>query len=143
MSHNRWQRPHGLKFPKVFAKFVTSDNRDESKLVSYRIEDIPACRYHEACEFMVKHFLPYEPKLVSRNGKDDPLVVEDYYNKYMHGIEQEASVACFKTGSDDFVAVNILEVLGRNDPANYGKVKLMTAVHIIHSCKASPSPPQL
>lgn len=127
----KWQRPQHLKFPKIYSKFVTTDNDDSSKLVEYRVEDIPESRYHEACEFMVKHFVPYEPKLVARNGKDDPLVLEDYYNKYMNGIVQKTSVACFKARSDEFVAVNILEVLGRNDPTNYGKVKLMTELHII------------
>jgi hypothetical protein len=65
---------------------------------------------------MIKHFVPYEPKLVARNGKDDPLVIEDYYNMYMNGMRQKVSVACYKENSNEFVAVNVLEVLGRNDP---------------------------
>lgn len=97
-----------------YYKFVTRD-RDSDKLVEYRVEDIPESRYEEACRFMVKHFVPYEPKLVARDGQNDPSVLEDYYNKYMHGIKQKVSVACFKRGSDEFVGVNILEVLGRND----------------------------
>lgn len=114
MSSNTWRRPCGLSFPVKYYKFVTND-KDSSKLVEYRVEDIPESRYDEACRFMLKHFVPHEPKLVARNGQNDPLVVEDYYNKYMHGIKQKVSVACFKKGSDEFVAVNILEVLGRND----------------------------
>jgi hypothetical protein len=109
-----WQRPSELCFPVKYYKFVTKD-RDSDNLVEYRVEDIPESRYEEACRFMVKHFVPYEPKLVARNGQNDPLVLEDYYNKYMHGIKQKVSVACFKRGSDEFVGVNILEVLGRND----------------------------
>jgi hypothetical protein len=109
-----WQRPAGLRFPVQYYKFVTCD-KDSDKLVEYRVEDIPESRYEEACRFMVNHFVPYEPKLVARNGQNDPAVLEDYYNKYMHGIKQKVSVACFKRGSNDFVGVNILEVLGRND----------------------------
>lgn len=108
-----WQRPSELFLPVKYYKFVTKD-KDSDKLVEYRVEDIPESRYEEACRFMVKHFVPHEPKLVARNGQSDPLVLEDYYNKYMHGIKQKVSVACFKRGSDEFVGVNILEVLGRN-----------------------------
>lgn len=99
-----------------YYKFVTND-RNTNKLVEYRVEDIPERRYEEACRFMVKHFVPFEPKLVARNGQHDPAVLEDYYNKFMQGIKQKVSVACYKKGSDDFVGVNILEVLGRNEPS--------------------------
>jgi hypothetical protein len=104
----RWERPSNLEFPTTYAKFTR--NGEE-----YRIEDIPEDRYEEACEFMLKHFVPYEPKLVSRNGKDDPLVLDDYFNMYMSGLRQKVSVACFKDKSNDFVGISILEVLGRND----------------------------
>lgn len=110
-----WQRPSALRFPVQYYKFVTVDDRDTSKLVEYRVEDIAESRYDEACRFMVKNFVPFEPKLVARDGQNDPSVLEDYYNLYMHAIRQKVSVACYKRGSDELVAVNILEVLGRRD----------------------------
>lgn len=110
-----WQRSRELAFPVLYHKFVTKD-KNLSKLVEYRVTDIPESRYEEACRFMVKHFVPYEPKLVARGVQDDSLLLEDYFNKYMHGIRQKVSVACFKRGSDEFVGVNILKVYGRNDP---------------------------
>lgn len=119
---NFWQRPDELFFPVKYYKFVTRD-KGSDKLVEYRVEDIPESRYEEACRFMVKHFVPFEPKLVARNGQNDPLVLEDYYNKYMHGIQQKVSVACFKRGSDEFVGVNILEVLGKNYSKSYFEVE--------------------
>lgn len=114
MVSDIWRRPRELAFPVKYYKFVTRD-KDSNRLVEYRVEDIPESRYEEACKFMVKHFIPHEPKLVKRNGQNDPLVIEDYYNKFLLGIKQKVSVACFKKGSDEFVAVNILEVLGRED----------------------------
>lgn len=114
MVSDIWRRPGELNFPVKYYKFVTREP-DSNKLVEYRVEDIPESRYEEACRFMVKHFIPHEPKLVARNGQNDPLVIEDYYNKFMLGVKQKVSLACFKKGSDEFVAVNILEVLGRND----------------------------
>lgn len=108
MSLGKWKRPSNLNSPVIYAKFEL--NGEE-----YRVQDIPEDRYEEACEFMLKHFVPYEPKLVARKGKDDPWVLEDYFNMYMSGIKQQVSVACFQNDSSDFVAVNILEVLGRND----------------------------
>lgn len=109
-----WQRPCELAFPVQYYKFVTRDIAS-NELVEYRVEEIPETRYEEACRFMVKYFVPYEPKLVARNGQHDPSVQEDYFNKYMHGIKQKVSVACLKRGSDEFVGVNILEVIGRSD----------------------------
>lgn len=109
-----WLRPSTVRFPVQYHKFVTVDC-DTNKLVEYRVEDIPESRFDEACRFMVRHFVPFEPKLVARNGQNDPSVLEDYYNLYMHAIRQKVSVACFKRGSNELVGVNILEVLGRND----------------------------
>lgn len=121
-----WQRPSELSFPVQYYKFVTKD-RDSDQLIEYSVEDIPESRYEEACRFMVKHFVPSEPKLVARNGQNDPLVLEDYFNKYMHGIKQKVSVACFKRGSDcELIGVNILEVLGRNDSSFCFEVNKLT-----------------
>ena len=109
-----WKRPESLDFPKCYYKFQAVDSDDVNQLVEYRVEDIPEHRYVEAVDFMIKYFVPFEPKLISRNGKDDPLVIEDYYNKFMYGIKQKISVGCFKAGSNEFIGVNIMEVLGRN-----------------------------
>lgn len=118
-----WKRPENLDFPKCYFTFKAED-LEINQLVEYRVEDIPEHRYVEAVEFMIKHFIPYEPKLIARNGKDDPLVIEDYYNKYMNGIKQKVSVGCFKSGSNEFIGVNILEILGRNDENDYVKVTM-------------------
>lgn len=124
MTHEKWKRPSGdLKFPMVFSKF-TRDGEE------YRIEDIPEDRYVEACEFMLKYFVPYEPKLVSRNGKDDPLVLEDCFNLFMRDIRQKVSVACLKGSSNDFIGINILEVLGRNDVPSNIMVTMMLNSHL-------------
>ncbi|CRK88579.1 CLUMA_CG002402, isoform A [Clunio marinus] len=104
--------PHGMRAPTQFHKFVTTD-KDQTKLVEYRVEEIPESRYDEACRFMLEYFVPYEPKIISKNGQCDPKVLDDYHTKFMNGIKQNVSVACFKSGSDKFIGVNILEVLGR------------------------------
>jgi hypothetical protein len=110
MSEGRWQRPGNLDFPICYHKF-----HSKNELVEFRVEDIPPTRYDEACKFMIQHFVPYEPKLVSRNAQNDSLLHEDYYKIYMWAIRQKVSVACFEKDSDEFVGVNILEVLGKND----------------------------
>lgn len=124
-----WKRQENLNFPKCYYKF-TAEDLEVKQLVEYRVEDIPEHRYVEAVDFMIKHFVPYEPKLIARNGKDDPLVIEDYYNKYMNGIKQKVSVGCFKAGSNEFIGVNILEVVGRNDGSGYFEV---TIFHVFFS----------
>ena len=110
----KWKRPSELRYPVQYYKFVTRD-KDCDRLVEYRVEDIPESRYEEACEFMMKNFVPYEPKLVARHGKDDPVVLADYFGMFLNAMKQKVSVACFKEGCDEFVGVNVMEVLGRND----------------------------
>lgn len=91
-------------------------DKKNNNLVEFMVGDITESRYEEACRFMIKHFLPHEPKIVARNSQNDPLVIDDYFEKYMHGIKKKVSIACYKKGSKEFIGVNILEVLGRNDP---------------------------
>lgn len=116
MSSEIWQRPRDSRFPAKYYKFLAR-GRDGSELVEFTVGDIPESRYDEACRFMVKHFVPYEPKLVARGGQHDPLVLEDYFDMYMSGIKQKVSIACHQKGCDEFIGVNILEVLGRDDPS--------------------------
>lgn len=116
MSSEVWQRPRDLRFPAQYYKFLAR-GRDGSEMVEFTVGDIPESRYDEACRFMVKHFVPYEPKLVARGGQHDPLVLEDYFDMYMSGIKQKVSIACHQKGCDEFIGVNILEVLGRDDPS--------------------------
>ncbi|XP_070492904.1 uncharacterized protein [Chironomus tepperi] len=133
MATRIWKRPSHLKFPKIHLKFSAADITGGKELVEYNIIDIPENRYEEACNFMVKHFIPYEPKLVSRNASNDIIVAEDYYNRYMYGIKQNVSVACVKTGSENFIAVNILEVHGCNDSEISFKPQSKTCIDIMEA----------
>lgn len=120
-----WKRPGDLKFPAQYYKFIARD-KDTNDLVEFTVEDIPESRYEEASRFMIKHFVPYEPKLVSRKACNDPDVLKDCFTRYCHGLKQKVSVACFRKGSDEFVGINILEVLGRNDtPTNLNVSELI------------------
>ena len=110
-----WQRSSEVKYPVKYYEFLARD-KDTNELVEYTVEDIPESRYAEASRFMIKYFVPYEPKLVAKNAHNDPEVLEDLLTRYLHPLNQKVSVACFKKGCDDFVGINILEVLGRNDP---------------------------
>lgn len=111
-----WQRPEGSN-PVCYYKFV-SGNEKCDKLVEYKIRDIPENRYEEACKFMLSYFVPYEPKLVARNAQNDQSVLDDCHYVYMRALQQKVSVACFKRGSDEFVGINILEVLERDRQTN-------------------------
>lgn len=117
-----WQRPLELKFPAQYYNFFVRDKDGNEQ--EYTAEDIPESRYEEACRFMLEHFVPYEPKLASRNAQNDPDVLEDCFTRYMYGLKQKVSVGCFKKGSEEFVGINILEVVGRNDPAHNFKVSV-------------------
>jgi hypothetical protein len=115
MTGERWIRPAELGFPVRYYKFVTG-NKDCDKLFEYRIEDIPENRYEEAADFMIKYFVPYDPRIIARNAQNDPELLEDYYGIYLRAIQQKLSVACYKRGSDEFVGISVLEVVGKNDP---------------------------
>lgn len=112
-----WRRPDDLRFQEKCYKFLARD-KEGDEFVEFTVGEIPESRYEEACRFMIKHFVPYEHKIVARNDQDDPLVLEDYFEKYMHAIEQKVSMACYKKGSDEFIGVNIQEVIGRFDPSS-------------------------
>lgn len=127
MSSGLWERPTSLTFPNVYEKFSIVDSKGIE--TEYQVVDVPLDRYDEACAFMIKHFVPYEPKLVSRNGKDDPVICADYYSMYMHAMKQKVSVACTRIDSDEFVAVNVIEVYGRNDPKSSFKVRIFFMSH--------------
>lgn len=111
-----WQRAAGST-PVCYYEFVSGDENCD-KLVEYKIQDIPENRYDEACKFMLSYFVPYEPKLVARNAQNDQSVLEDYHYVYMRALQQKVSVGCFKRGSDEFVGINVLEVMGRDWQAN-------------------------
>lgn len=107
-----WKRPEGST-PVCYYKFVSGDAKCD-KLVEYKIQDIPENRYDEVGKFMLSYYVPYEPKLVARNAQNDQDALDDCYNVYMRALKQNISVTCFKRGSDEFVGINILEVLARD-----------------------------
>lgn len=96
-------------FPTVYYKFSAPDV-DKSSQIEYRIEDFPPDRIEDGVKFMMEHFVDDEPVFRSRNVKLDPVAVEEGAQMWREGLEQHASIVCFKKDSNEILAMNILTI---------------------------------
>lgn len=55
----KWSRPQTSEFPKIWKTFYAPDI--DGKLVEYRIQDLPECRFLDAIEHMKSNYLQDEP----------------------------------------------------------------------------------
>lgn len=112
MSH--FKRPVNLDFPHVYCTFSGKD-RGGDNAVEYRIQDIPEHKFEEAVDLMATIFLPDEP--ISDKIYNSPESTKTLRSIWMRSLQQRVSLACFRNdGSDELVAVNILEIHTKDDP---------------------------
>uniref|UniRef100_A0A336LWE4 CSON003498 protein n=1 Tax=Culicoides sonorensis TaxID=179676 RepID=A0A336LWE4_CULSO len=103
-----WSRLNFDEFPKVYMRFKAKDCESDD-LVEYRIQDLPENRFDDALNFMFHdQYLREEPFAKGHEIKDDPLAMEDFTEYYTGMINEKMSLVCFKEGSDEIVALNIL-----------------------------------
>lgn len=105
----KFERPKHLEFPKVYHTFQAKDV-DSDNLVSYRVQDLPVEYYEKAVELMVKYQLPEETLAASKKLVESEEALE--ICKFFIGevFLEKLSLACFKEGSDELVAVNAMVV---------------------------------
>lgn len=109
-----FKRPVNLEFPHVYCTFTGKDKGGEGT-VEYRIQDIPEDRYEEALNMMLTVFLPDEP--ISYSVLNNPDSFQVLRNAWMKTLQSRLSIGCFRNdGSDELVGMNVLTVVGKNDP---------------------------
>lgn len=115
-----------LQFPKVHHTFQAK-NKDSDELVTYRVQDIAEDCFEKTLEFMRNFHLPGELLCSSKNiaGNENATAIQVAYWKEL--LAERVSLACFKEGSDEIIAVNIMMVYvkGVKDEQDVFYFKLM------------------
>lgn len=105
----KFERPKNLEFPKVYHTFQAKDV-DSDNLVTYRVQDLPEEYYEKALELMKNYQLPEETLAASKKLVESEDALE-ICKAFIGGVFMEKlSLACFKDGCDELVAVNVMVV---------------------------------
>ncbi|KAJ6629960.1 hypothetical protein Bhyg_17573 [Pseudolycoriella hygida] len=108
-----FRRSDDVPFPNVWLTFEAPDENGE--LVKYRIQDLPKSRVNDALEHMLTYFVPDENVCRARNMANDVTALRDLKHIYGEAIRHhKLSLVCFKEGSDEIIALNILFIEERN-----------------------------
>lgn len=110
---------------KIFSTFQAKDNKS-SKLIDYRIQDLPPDRFSEDINLFCEHFLPDEPMTSSKNLHGNEDGKKEISDIWMEIMKQQLSIACFRNdgGGDEIVGVNILTVKCKDEKKDEFKVSL-------------------
>lgn len=106
-----WSRPETIEFPIIYARFEALDCESDERLVEYRIEDLRQERFEDAVNIIRDKHLIDEPMKSSKGVRDCPISVQEMIENLWSMLRQNISLVCYKEGSDEIVAVNILGVI--------------------------------
>jgi hypothetical protein len=111
---SKFVRPPDLKYPQVYYTFKAKD-KDSDEIVEYRVQDLPEEYFEQSIELFITQFIPDEPFCIASDVSKKPEVFPIYAELYRKVMKQKFTIACFKSGSDDLVAVNNLTVSSEGD----------------------------
>lgn len=121
----KFERPSNIPYPNVWHRFQLKDPNSH-ELVHYRIEDLTPNRYEDAIDHLMKYFLPDETLCESRNLSKNVQSIADFQDIIRSAImNYKLTVACFREGSDEIIAVNVLCVKDRDEMGNWNYVSLV------------------
>lgn len=106
-----WSRPENVGFPLIYSRFQALDSESDERLVEYRIEDLQEDRFEDAVNIIRDKHLIDEPMKSSKGVRDCPISVQEMIENLWGMLRQNVSLVCYKEGSDEIVAVNILGVI--------------------------------
>lgn len=98
----------------VIWEFQAKD-KDSDELVNYTIQKLPENRFQDAIDFLMKYFLPEEAMCECKRIIESEEAVEFAIGFAQDILNEQVSVGCFKDGSDELIAVNLLLVLNKED----------------------------
>lgn len=105
-----WKRPSDLEFPKMFREFEARDSHGDAE-AKFRIEDLQSDRFDEALDIMRDKHILDEPMYPAKGCRDDPDSLREMTENWRNMLEQKISLVCYKDGSGEIVAVNVLGVV--------------------------------
>lgn len=86
-------------------------NRDSEEFVNYFVKFLPENRIEDAIDLMILHYMPDELLSVAVDLPSKPKAVQAYAEVLRKTAKNEKlTLACFREGSDELVAVNFLTV---------------------------------
>lgn len=105
----KYERSKDELYPTVYHTFKAR-SRISEELVDYYIQDLTQNHADEAVELIFKYFTPDEAfqKAAKYDGNEDCLkYLRQFYKKKF---EERVSLACFISGSNEMVGLNVLSV---------------------------------
>jgi hypothetical protein len=94
---------------RIYHKFLAKD-LNSNDLVEYRVEDVAENHFEEVVDFLVKYFIPDEPMTECLKISENPEGVQILRTFFLSILEKKASLICFKEGSQEIVATNVMSV---------------------------------
>jgi hypothetical protein len=128
-----WTRPEDVAYPITYATFHALDIDEIGELVEYRIQDLPEERFEDAVAIIKDKHLIDEPMKSSKGVRDCPVSVQEMVEYLRSYLQQKISLVCFKAGSDEIVAVNILGVMTEAENNKTHKVSVECFIYQQHS----------
>ena len=104
-----WTRPENLDFPLTYLNFQSQDEEVEY-IVNYRVEDLQENRFDEVLSILSDLHLQEESMYSSKKVVECPQSMREMIENWKNMLRQKISLVCYKEGSDEIVAVNILGV---------------------------------
>lgn len=119
------------------------DCQSDERLVEYRIEDLQEERFEDAVNIIRDKHLIDEPMKSSKGVRDCPISVQEMSENLWSMLRQNISLVCYKEGSDEIVAVNILGVITEAESditvkVRSGTVKLSIVILNRFGCVLAP-----
>lgn len=120
---SRFLRPENLTFPQIYHRFQARD-KGSDELIEYRIQDLLEEDYEKAIEIMAADYSPEESFSRCRGIPDNQEAFEEVQNLWRLSLPRKLSVGCYKSGSDELIGVNILDVYVKDQPESSIKVSI-------------------
>lgn len=109
----------------VYHTFKAKDKNSDN-LVEYYVTEFPLSRLDEGVQYMVQNFFEHEVMGKTRRIKSDRVAVDEISQMWRHYLREKPmySIACFKKGCDDIIAMNVLTVKSKNEKEDDAPVYL-------------------
>lgn len=106
-------RPENLPFPSVYYTFMAKD-KDSDKIVKYRVQDLPEEDMERAWDMVVNYYLSEEALCATKEILKKFSTMKDAERFWKETMTYKQSLACYREGSDDLVAVNFMIVVSKD-----------------------------
>lgn len=121
----KFQRPTATKYPQVYHTFMAKDRKSD-KLVEYYIQDLTKKDVKKGIQMIAKYLTPEETFQQAINLSKKKYSAEVGKQFFGALLKEEFSIACFKSGSNEMVGLNVLAVKTKGEVEIFGVNDEMT-----------------